>query len=661
MRSIRRWGCVLLSLAFLLSCAGVGLGFSGREQPELSVLFFLILFGVMLGAWALSLSLPRRVALSWIGLLALGGRLLLVPAEPSDDLHRYLWEGKRVLEGHSPYAMVAAEAPEEWRDEHWQRMNHRERGTIYPPLTQYLFAGLVAIAYEPLVFKAAFLLTEALLLFLLAADLTRRRLPAGHLALAALNPLFLWTTGVEAHFDILFILALWLALSAVEQKASGRIGLFLAIAIQIKLVAVVVLPFLLTRLRLSGWLTLIVGIVVPSLPFLSDAGAFLEGVRTFGGESAHNGFVHAIWRWVVGETALASLISYGLLAVSLGWLVWRIREPWRIGFYSLGALILFSPIVHFWYLAWLVPFLVIRPQPAWLLLGGLQAFYFTVWLGEEWALPLWAWWLQWLPFAVVLYLDSRGAVRRLFAVRATLERPQRPAEPPTVSVVVPTLNVATRLGACLESLRQQEHAVAEIIVADGGSTDSTRTIAEESGARVIMTEPGRGGQIAAGCAQATGDIIWVVHADALAAPRCTSQIVGALLRNPDAVGGACGQRFPDDLGYLAPVTAANNLRAALLGISFGDQGQFFRRTVLEESGGFPKLPLMEDVELSLRLRRVGTVLFLGCPLTTSGRSWKSGAIWRRVRWILLANLRFLLSRDRATLSRKLFREYYTGP
>jgi hypothetical protein len=101
-------------------------------------------------------------------------------------------------------------------------------------------------------------------------------------------------------------------------------------------------------------------------------------------------------------------------------------------------------------------------------------------------------------------------------------------------------------------------------------------------------------------AETRSDVVLVLHADSEIAPDTGSRIAAALNTRPEAVGGAVGQHFDRDTPSLCVIECLNEVRAVLLGLSFGDQGQFFRRAAIIAGGGFPNLPLMEDVELSLR-------------------------------------------------------------
>jgi GT2 family glycosyltransferase len=151
-------------------------------------------------------------------------------------------------------------------------------------------------------------------------------------------------------------------------------------------------------------------------------------------------------------------------------------------------------------------------------------------------------------------------------------------------------------------------------------------------------------QIREAVQRATGDVVLVLHADCIAEKRVFSNILEALATQEYAVGGAVSMRFASK-GLKSRILAGlNNLRARLTGISFGDQAQFFRRAVMENVGGFPAMMLMEDVELSLRLKPQGRLLFLNSRITVSGRRWQGRGFSKNLLTVLRLFPGFLIKR-----------------
>ncbi|MDE0838973.1 MAG: glycosyltransferase [Kiritimatiellae bacterium] len=254
----------------------------------------------------------------------------------------------------------------------------------------------------------------------------------------------------------------------------------------------------------------------------------------------------------------------------------------------------------------------------------------------------------------------------LFAVRAVKARIRsttlRVADAPacSVSVVIPVINEAEQIAACLRSALQAS-CVCEAIVVDGGSQDETVRISGRAGGRVISNPDGhgRGAHILAGTLAARGDVVLVVHADTRLTPAAASDALRYLADHPHALGGAIGSVFDSPRVVLRFVEAANNLRAAFMGISFGDQIQFFKRGPAIKANLVPDFPLMEDVEISLRLQRYGDVAYCFGDCLVSDRSWGGGGARKRAVLVIRLVGRYLLQRMRGTPDvNAMYQQYY---
>jgi glycosyltransferase involved in cell wall biosynthesis len=202
-----------------------------------------------------------------------------------------------------------------------------------------------------------------------------------------------------------------------------------------------------------------------------------------------------------------------------------------------------------------------------------------------------------------------------------------------VSVVIPTLDEADRLPALVEAL-QREPELAEIIVADGGSSDGTPELAARLGARVVTTARGRGQALCAGAAVATGEILLFLHADSRFPTGGLRALCAALDRDARVPGGNFRVVFDGISRFARGLTMAYPwLRLATL--YYGDSGIFVRCAVYEVTGGIKPIPLMEDYGFVRRLERAGaTCRVEDPPLTTSSRTFAgrraSAIVWGRV-------------------------------
>jgi rSAM/selenodomain-associated transferase 2 len=227
---------------------------------------------------------------------------------------------------------------------------------------------------------------------------------------------------------------------------------------------------------------------------------------------------------------------------------------------------------------------------------------------------------------------------------------------PLFSVVIPALNESEHILKALESVNEQGEPL-EIIVVDGGSTDDTLAKAKRFGAAAISTRKGRGYQISEGLKICKGDMVLILHADCCLRSGILKIIRERMDKNPFCVGGALGMAYRSISVKNHVLSWFNNVRAKRFGIAFGDQGQFFRKAVLEQMGGFPEQMLMEDVELSMRLKRKGSVCFVPNGIQVSERRWKRVGLWRNTITVVALCLRYLVQR-RFGLSDTTLASYY---
>ena len=204
----------------------------------------------------------------------------------------------------------------------------------------------------------------------------------------------------------------------------------------------------------------------------------------------------------------------------------------------------------------------------------------------------------------------------------------------------------------------------ETIVVDGGSTDGTVDIAGSSGARVIKGPKGRGLQIHEGVVRCRGDVVLILHADCRIRPGVFQRIVEQLSRDSRALGGAMGMEYDANTFRTRFLSWLNNVRARYAGIAFGDQCQFFRRMSLNAFGGYPAQMLMEDIELSMRLKAAGSVCFLPRGVVVSQRRWEEKGFIKNFVRVVILSLSYLLmrrSKKSETIAEDFYTRYYGNP
>lgn len=214
---------------------------------------------------------------------------------------------------------------------------------------------------------------------------------------------------------------------------------------------------------------------------------------------------------------------------------------------------------------------------------------------------------------------------------------------PPLSIVMPTFNEAAGIVDTLQALQTLRRRGVEVVLADGASGDGTARLAAPWVDAVIEAPRGRAAQMNAGAAVAQGAVLLFLHADTRLPPQAFDAVLQA------TAGGACWGRFDVRIEgrpwMLRVVAALMNRRSRWSGIATGDQALFVTREAFDRIGGFPLQPLMEDIELSRRLKRLARPACLRERVVTSGRRWEQRGVWRTI--VLMWRLRWRYWRGEA--------------
>jgi rSAM/selenodomain-associated transferase 2 len=204
---------------------------------------------------------------------------------------------------------------------------------------------------------------------------------------------------------------------------------------------------------------------------------------------------------------------------------------------------------------------------------------------------------------------------------------------PAISVIVPVFNEELTIRSTLESVLSLKPD--ELLVVDGGSLDRTRELATSMGVQVVAAARGRGGQMNQGAKLARGEVLLFLHADTRL-PHSALDDIRDAMNNPLVVGGRFDVLLDGEGWMLKIVGHMISLRSRLSRVATGDQAIFIRREIFNKLGGYPEIPLMEDVALSRALKRAGQVVCLKSRVTTSARRWKKEGVCRTIfkMWVL---------------------------
>jgi rSAM/selenodomain-associated transferase 2 len=222
---------------------------------------------------------------------------------------------------------------------------------------------------------------------------------------------------------------------------------------------------------------------------------------------------------------------------------------------------------------------------------------------------------------------------------------------PRLSIIVPVLDEAAGIAETLTALVPFRQRGVEVIVVDGGSRDDTMAHASPFADRVLSAPRGRAAQMNAGAAAGSGDVLLFLHADTVLPDNADGLVLYGL-----ADTGRFWGRFDVEIEgrnpLLALVAGLMNWRSQITGIATGDQAMFVTRDAFMAAGGFPDIPLMEDIALSKKLKRAGRPLCLAARVRTSARRWTTDGTIRTIVLMWRLRLAYWLGADPATLARR---------
>lgn len=218
-----------------------------------------------------------------------------------------------------------------------------------------------------------------------------------------------------------------------------------------------------------------------------------------------------------------------------------------------------------------------------------------------------------------------------------------------LSIIVPVLNEVGEMPRLLEHLRHWQARGCEILVVDGGNHDGSKAAVRQAGFKLIESSSGRARQMNAGAARASGTCLLFLHADTRLPADADHMICAAL--SGGHVWGRFDIRIDGRPPMLRLVALLINWRSRLSGIATGDQAIFVRRKEFAQIGGFSELPLMEDIDLTRRLKSLSRPACLGARVVTSGRRWEANGVWRTILLMWRLRLAYWLGVPAETLAR----------
>jgi len=521
---------------------------------------------------------------------------------------------------------------------------------VYPPLTLYIFTALSLFTRSIEGFRLFFLGMDLLSIALLSLWLRNLGLSRDKLLIYALNPLVIICIAGHGHLDSLQAVFLVSSLVLFSRNREGFALLLMTLAGLTKFLALFALPFLITKKTLKFVPLCVAVILCAYFPLFFLKGSFSFGsLAPFFGSLEYFSLTYAPLRWLLGTQGAFVVTGTALLAALAAFWLTRTRPEIAVPPF-LFVVVMLSPTIHVWYLVPLLALGVVWNSRALIALSLLFLPYFHV-LERVVSEGVFqgVWWRSvatYVPFLVILWLETGGRWP-LFRCR---ER--------SVGIVVPVLNDAESLKALFASLEKTGVEREHVVVADGGSEDHSAEVARQWGARVLKCPGrGRGHQIAFGAKHLNSDLVLILHADVTVPPDLPAVLRRASGAYPQACGGAFRLSYVNPGWRMRLLSVFSNAKSTLFGLSFGDQGQWFRNGKI----AVPEIPLMEDVELSVRMNDAGGAIRTPATLGVSTRRYKAKGAPSVIRSVVLFTFGYLFRRrweGNVPDTRHLYEKYY---
>ncbi len=369
------------------------------------------------GGWLLALIL--------VGAAVCRASVLRTTPTLSDDIYRYRWDGRVQLAGFDPYAYPPDHPALAFlRDEPFTRINFPHLRTVYPPVTQWAFQLGARLGQTLVAQKIVLLVAELLLVIALLGALASRGRSLLWVAAYAWHPLAVLEIAGSGHNDVVGVAWLWLGVWAWCAGRRWAAGGAWALAFLSKYATALLAPW--WWFRRQGRVALLAACALAAWPLIcypTVISALYESLSAMTMRFESNASVYLLLAWLAGDAGSARTVAAMLGAGFLLWWAWREPDPIRYLLGGFTAAVLLSPVLHPWYLLWIIPCFCFVRVPAIVALTGTVVLAYTVWPGRladgRWMLPVWAHVLEYAPVAILGLWEVVRWLSRSFFLPAT--------------------------------------------------------------------------------------------------------------------------------------------------------------------------------------------------------------------------------------------------
>ncbi|MCK5125602.1 MAG: DUF2029 domain-containing protein [candidate division Zixibacteria bacterium] len=425
---------LIIALAVLFLVAEALIFYPDYDSPRIIKFLILtqVMFAISIGLYFIGRKLDfqqkhRQIFFILLGLAMAARVIMVVGAEDhfylSDDVYRYIWDGKVNTNGINPflYNPTEPELAHLQDDVIFPYINHPWFPTIYPPTAQNIFALVYIIGGDGTwAFKLISALFELLTIAALMVWMRIAGIPKANLLLYLYSPLILVEFYLSAHLDILAMPFLICGLIAVEHKRGGLAGIVLALAIMVKFLGLIFVPFFFKKLpKNQRWifvLTTVLTVVLLYLPYISGSdGNFLGSLGEYLETWQFNGSAYILFYLIFGMNT-ARIICGSLIVLFVLWYFFKQEGFYSGQFKSYAVFLIFTPVFFPWYFIWIFPFILRNLSPAFIYLSSATLLSYDVFImfysAGYWQEIIWLRLLIYLPFYALLLRTGILSLRK---------------------------------------------------------------------------------------------------------------------------------------------------------------------------------------------------------------------------------------------------------
>jgi hypothetical protein len=422
MSAVNRWGITAAGLLIIVLLFCVSLLDDPRENLPLFFTLFAAAFVVYLAAVFLIMRLRRspRWLVAFIIVITIISRGVFLPITPrlSNDVYRYLWEGRMILAGFNPFSH-APDSPElkHLRNDDYTHINHKELETIYPPFAQGVFALGAALRADVRVQKLLFVLFDIGTLLVVLRLLRMRNKNTALCAVYGWSPLAALEFGHSGHLDPIAIFFMMLGILFIARAKNLCGFIMLGLSFLSKYATGLLLPYFLVRKKTAAWTGLFILVVILGyIPFAGASAGLFSSLKIYAGQWEFNSASFHVVKALGVDAVWGRRVLLVLLIVFILWQTGRRQDLLRFAYLVIGCSLLLTPTVYPWYVTWILPFLCFYPNKAWLLFTGLVVASYWAWARvlstEQWVPGTMVMLIEYVPFYCLLIVEGLRAGHR---------------------------------------------------------------------------------------------------------------------------------------------------------------------------------------------------------------------------------------------------------